>query len=134
MTRLVDVVEIIVPMTPTSVNHYVKHTRSGRHYVTKEAKAFKSAVALFAKGQQIRLEAYYIEIWLNLGKKVRLDLDNAPKLILDALVDAGVIHSDAAVTDLTVHKRRNWAKPSTQITIWQPSYDFIRRVEGKKQA
>lgn len=128
MKRNTDVVQIIVPLTPPSVNHYVKHTRNGGHYVTQEAKAFKSAVALFAKGQQIRLEAYYIEIWLNLGKKTRLDLDNAPKLILDALVDAGVIHSDAAVTDLALHKRRNWAKPSTQITIWQPSHDVVREA------
>jgi crossover junction endodeoxyribonuclease RusA len=124
-----DVVEIIVPLLPPSVNHYVKHTRNGRHYVTKEAAAFKDAVALFSKGQQIRLEAYYIEIWFNLGKGVKLDLDNAPKLVLDGLVAAGVIHSDAAVTDLTLHKRRNWKQESTQITIWQPASDVVRQAK-----
>ena len=128
---MTDVVEINVPLLPPSVNSYVRHTRNGRHYVTGEAKAFKTAVGLFAKGQRIRLAAYYIEIWLNLGKGTRIDLDNAPKLILDALVDAGVIHSDAAVTDLTLHKRRNWAKPSTQITIWQPAHDVVQRGTAK---
>jgi crossover junction endodeoxyribonuclease RusA len=127
-----DVVEIIIPLLPPSVNHYVKHTRDGRHYVTKEAKAFKEAVALFSKGQQIRLAAYYIEIWFNLGKNTRLDLDNAPKLVLDGLVDAGVIHSDAAVTDLTTHKRRNWKQESTQVTIWQPAHDVVKNGPSGK--
>jgi len=131
---MTDVIEIIVPLIPPSLNHYVKHTRRGHHYVTNEAKAFKAAVGLFAKGQRIRLESYYIEIWLNLGKGHRLDLDNAPKLILDALVDAEVIHSDAAVTDLSLHKRRNWANPSTQITIWQPSHDVIKQARKRKAA
>src|SRR5271163_3384567 len=74
--QMTDVIEIIVPLIPPSLNHYVKHTRRGHHYVTNEAKAFKAAVGLFAKGQRIRLESYYIEIWLNLGKGHRLDLDN----------------------------------------------------------
>lgn len=127
-----DVVEIIVPLLPPSVNHYVKHTRNGRHYVTEEAKAFKSALGLFAKGQRIRLAAYYIEIWLNFGKGRRMDLDNAPKVILDGLVEAGVIHSDAAVTDLSLHKRRNLTKESTQITIWQPAHDVVKNGPSGK--
>jgi Holliday junction resolvase RusA-like endonuclease len=47
-------VEICVSLVPPSVNRYVRHTRSGRHYVTAEALAFKEAVGLFARGARLR--------------------------------------------------------------------------------
>ena len=110
--------EITVPMIPPSANHYVKHTRNGRHYITKEAIAFRAAIALFAKGQQIRFKFYAVEIYLCLGPKQKQDLDNCAKVVLDSLVKGSIIDSDAKITCLTLHKRR-WDKPSTQITIWE---------------
>lgn len=110
--------ELIVPMIPPSANHYVKHTRNGRHYVTAEAIAFREAVRLLARGKQIRFKYYAIEIYLCLGPKQKQDLDNCAKVVLDSLVKGGVIDSDAKVTRLTLHKKRQ-LKPSTQITIWE---------------
>ena len=114
-------VEITVPLTPISGNHYkVPFVRGGRinWCVTAEAKAFKEAIALFARGQRIRCKFYAVEIYLCLGPKQRQDLDNCAKVILDGLVQAGVIDTDAKITCLTLHKKRA-TEPSTQITIWE---------------
>lgn len=61
-------VSITVPLIPPSVNSYVRHTRSGRHYVTKEAKAFKQAVALLARGKALEADSYIVDIDITLGK------------------------------------------------------------------
>ena len=108
---------ITVPGTPVSVNHYVKHTRAGRHYVTNEAKAFKEAVAVLAGGRSVSAQRYEVEIALHLGKGTRIDADNAGKLPLDSLVSAGVIHSDAAVDRLVIDKFRDRENPRTVITV-----------------
>ena len=121
----------MVPMLPPSANHYVKHTRSGRHYVTTEVKAFMQAVAICSKREAVRYENYFIEIYLNLGPKERMDVDNCAKMILDSLSKAGIIHSDAAVTDLALHKRRA-PESNTYISIWQPAHDVVK--QGRKRA
>jgi crossover junction endodeoxyribonuclease RusA len=112
--------DFCVPLLPPSVNHYVKHTRTGRHYVTPEAKAFKAAIPICARHRWIRHEYYSVEIYVNLGKGDRIDLDNCAKVILDGLVEGGQIHSDAAVTCLVLHKKRgNCLAGSTCITAWE---------------
>ena len=111
-------VSIVVPLVPPTVNHYVKHTRNGRHYVTKEAKAFKEAVALFARRQRImEADAYEVEAHVYLGHGQRGDVDNFGKCLLDSLQAAGVITSDARVTDLILRKRRDVRYPRTEITV-----------------
>lgn len=105
-------------LTPPSVNHYVKHTRSGRHYVTKEAKAFKEAVVLFARGKAVIAERFGLEVWIYLGHGKRGDGDNFFKVLADSLVQAGVIHSDAAVDDWILHKRRDRTNARTEIRVW----------------
>jgi crossover junction endodeoxyribonuclease RusA len=111
-------VEFSVPLLAPSVNHYVKHTRSGSHYVSREAKAFKDAVRLFSRGMFCRFPWYYVDITLGLGPNQRGDIDNFGKLCLDALVDAGVIDSDAKVTDLVLHKRRG-KEENTHFGVYQ---------------
>jgi crossover junction endodeoxyribonuclease RusA len=113
----VDALTITVPLVPPSVNHYVKHTRQGRHYVTREGRAFKEAVALFARGRQVRAKRYELEAAIYLGHGQRGDGDNFWKVIADGLVDAGVIRSDAAVTDWILRKRRDRGNPRTEITV-----------------
>ncbi len=108
---------ISIPLEPPTVNHYVKHTRSGRHYVTKAAIAFKAAVSTSSGGMSVVGKNY--EIWLCIyqGKGSRGDVDNYSKCVLDGLTAAGVIHSDAAVTDLHLSKRRDPKNPRTEIRI-----------------
>lgn len=119
MSEIWDSLDFRVPLIPPSVNHYVKHTRDGRHYITAEAKAFKAAVPVCARQRQVRHKYYAIEIYVNLGPGQKIDLDNCSKVILDGLVEGGQIHSDAAVTLLCLHKKRSWGEPRTCITIWE---------------
>lgn len=110
---------INIPLVPPSVNHYVRHVR-GRHVVTKEAKAFKEAVAIFSRESphwDDTKATYIVGINIWLGKKQRGDIDNFPKLCLDGIRDAGVIHSDAAIKQLYVNLFRDWENPRTQIIV-----------------
>jgi len=108
---------IVVPLTPPSVNHYKMRTRKGVTFVSKEAKAFKDAVAIFARGQVVKGERYWVAIDVFLGKGQKGDLDNFAKCVLDGIAEAGVIHSDAAIEHLVMSKARDVEKPRTQITV-----------------
>lgn len=105
-----------VPLLAPSVNHYVKHTRSGRHYRSGEADAFMDAVRLCARGKFVRFPWYSVVVNLTLGPKQKGDLDNFGKVCLDALVKAGVIHSDAKVSCLVLRKHRG-DTPSTEFSV-----------------
>lgn len=110
-------VTIIVPLVPPSVNHYVKHTRRGGHYVTDEAKAFKDTLALFARrGARVVATKYEVRFVVFLGKGKRGDPDNFCKVIGDALKDAGVIHSDHKVR-WVADTGRDWTNPRTEIEV-----------------
>lgn len=106
-----------VPLVPPSVNSYVRHTRKGRHYVSKEAKAFKEAVAIFGRGQTIRAESYEVRLSIYLGRNGRGDADNFGKVCLDGLVEGGIIRSDADVDRLTIEKFRDRENPRTEIEV-----------------
>lgn len=113
-----------VPLVVPSGNHYkkpCKYTgRDGfRHLgfkVTKEAKAYYAAVAIFARGRTVapstdadrKRVRYAVRIDVYLGAKQRGDFDNFWKCGLDALANCGVIHNDAAVdgdqSKCVVHK------------------------------
>ena len=108
---------IMVPLVPPSVNHYVKHTKNGRHYVTSEGRAFKEAVCLFAKGRTLGARRYELEACIYLGHGQRGDGDNFWKVIADGLVEAQVLHSDAAVSDWIMRVRRDRANPRTEIIV-----------------
>lgn len=115
---------ITVPLTPPGVNHYVKHTRSGRHYVTKDAATFKQALFYsLGRGECVIGESFLVEATVYLAAKQKGDVDGFPKLILDGLADAGVfmgkkgVLSDAHVTDLHIRKRRDVEHPRTEITV-----------------
>jgi Holliday junction resolvase RusA-like endonuclease len=128
-----DVVAFTLPLTPPSVNHYKRPTmytgRDGNvhrgYKLTGEARAFKDAVAIFARGRTVapasdrdrRKVKYKVEAHVYLGPRQRLDADNCGKLLCDALEDAGVIHSDAFVADFRVfpHKDRRYDPGTTFI-------------------
>lgn len=97
-----DIIAFTVPLVVPTGNHYKVATwRTGRpHYIiTDEARAYYDAVAIFARGRTVAMPKarYAVQIDVYLGPRQRLDFDNGFKCGLDALVKAGVIHSDAAV-------------------------------------
>lgn len=110
-------VTISVPLIPPTVNHYVKHTRTGRHYVTSEAKDFGVTFRIFAAGNQVRGDWYKVDVIIYLGKGDKGDVDNFNKCVLDSLVSAGVIDTDAKVIDLRTRKTRDWENPRTEVTV-----------------
>lgn len=110
----------VVPGIPPSGNHYKAPVRRGKFlgfYLTKEAKAFKEAVWVAACGEKIRAKAYIVEATVWMGKGDRGDADNFWKCLLDALVYAGCIDTDAKVSDIILHKRRDRANPRTEICV-----------------
>lgn len=108
------VVRFTIPhLTPPTVNHYkipvnVRVSGGGirkSFAVTEEGKAFKYAVALFARGASVapvekkeqKKVRYGLYVRVVHGKGEWGDGDNYWKCIADGLQEAGVIHSDARV-------------------------------------
>jgi Holliday junction resolvase RusA-like endonuclease len=121
---------IEIPLTPPTVNHYKKpaiHRRTGvkMMVLTRQAKAYKDAVAIFARGETLapateserRKTKYKLQATVYLGYKQRGDGDNFWKCLADGLVEAGVIHSDAAVTDWRIFVDRDRDNPRTVVEI-----------------
>lgn len=136
-----SVVCFTVPyLTPPSGNHYKKPTtytgKDGYAHrgfkVTPEAKAYKDAVAIFARGRTVapatakerREVRYRVGVHVVLGPGARLDCDNSAKVAIDALQAAGVIHSDAKVFEcaLTID-RDDRENPRTEF--------FVTRLEDE---
>jgi Holliday junction resolvase RusA-like endonuclease len=118
-----DSVHITVPIVPPSVNHYKMRTRKGVTFVTEDAKTYKKAVYYHSLRSSTDPERRFdggnlsVEVVVYQGKGDKGDVDNYAKCVLDGLVEAGVIHSDAAITDLILRKRRDRENPRTEITV-----------------
>lgn len=117
-------VTVKVPLTPPSVNHYMKHrvaTINGQNtvvaYPSKEAKEWWRAVGICAAGVSMTANGFEIAYVVYQGSNERGDVDNYGKCILDSLVKAGVIDSDHKVTALHAYKVRDRANPRTEIFI-----------------
>jgi len=106
-----------VPLVPPSANTCVRHTRRGRHYVPTNVKAFDQAVRLFARGHSIPGKAFKVKATVFLGFAQKGDVDNFQKPLIDALVKAGVISSDAKVKECSIRKERDREDPRTEICV-----------------
>lgn len=102
-----------VEMVPPSVNHYKVRYRNGNTVVSEEALAFKTAVATMCNGRFVVGKTFKVTLVIVLGKKGRGDIDNFPKLVLDALADCGVFRNlggmrttDAHILELSIHLNR----------------------------
>ncbi|CAN5951010.1 unnamed protein product [Sphagnum jensenii] len=104
-------------MEPVGVNNYVRHTRKGQHYKTKEALSFEEIGAIACRDIRVDGKAYWVRIWVFQGKGSKGDIDNYAKQPLDLLVKCGVIDSDAKVIELHLRKERDWDNPRTEIYV-----------------
>jgi len=99
-----------VPLVPPSVNTYVRHAR-GRHYKTTEAKAFAQAVHIFAvkelgsENWPLHGTNFRVSALVSCRNRKSADVDNYLKLILDSLVDAGVLPDDRYVSEVSIRKQ-----------------------------
>ena len=112
--------KLTIPMEPPSGNHYKSFRVIGKHaswYLTPAAKAWHNTVAVIAQGQVVEGASHEIDYTVFQGAGSRGDVDNYAKVILDGLVRAGVLKSDASVVALHCYKRRDRENPRTEITI-----------------
>jgi crossover junction endodeoxyribonuclease RusA len=111
---------LVIPIEPPTVNSYVRHTRSGRHYKTQQAEGWESFVnyAVF-QGQHKEVEGKRHEVTYTVfqGKGSKGDVDNYAKCILDSLVSTGILKSDASVVALHAFKQRDRENPRTEIKV-----------------
>lgn len=117
---LVPEIHLTIPLIPPSVNHYKgQRVVNGKtiYFLTPEAKAFRNAVAFAARAQRVQAKQYEVFYAVFLGKGERQDVDNSSKCTLDSLQNAGVIHSDAAVTVEHIYKFRDADNPRTEIYV-----------------
>jgi len=120
-------------LLPPSVNHYWQDTmytgkdgygHRGRK-LSPEAKAWKAAVAIFARGMTVapredrerRRCRYRVEAHLHYGEGQKLDPDNTGKAICDGLKYAGVIHADHDVDFRVVPHRDDRKNPNNPRTF-----------------
>lgn len=117
-------VKIVIPMEPMGVNHYVRHTRSGRHYKTPEAISFEQIGAIACRGFSVCSKAYSVTINIYQGAKKKGDIDGYAKQVLDLLATNGVLldkngkrSTDAHVTELHMTKQRDKDNPRTEVVV-----------------
>lgn len=134
---LVEIEKLIVftvpGLLPPSVNHIYSTTyytgRDGYGHkgkkISPEARAFKEAVAIFARGRTVapltnserKKARYRVEVHLYLGPRQRLDADNGAKVAIDALTYAGVIHSDTSVESHMIPHKDERDNPRTEYIV-----------------
>lgn len=115
-----DELSMTIPGTPPSGNNYIRHTRQGRHYMTAEATKFQADVALLAGGQSVSGKRHGVDIQISLAPKQKGDLDNFLKVLIDSLVKAGVLKTDAGICHLRAMKKRaeTAQESQTEVYVW----------------
>lgn len=133
-SEIEEVVAFTVPLVPPSVNHaYLPTMYTGKDgyahrgkKLSKDAKAFRDAVAIFARGRTVapatdkerRSVKYAVQIDVYLGVGQRGDADNFSKIAVDALVKCGVIHSDAFMRScLVIVHKEDRLNPRTEYAV-----------------
>lgn len=97
-------VELRLPYPPSG-NHMWKHAGGNKHYLTDKARAYYSAVAwqVAAGGKALGLDCpLVVQCELSAPDKRKRDLENAWKVISDAITKAGVWSDDSKVRKLTI--------------------------------
>lgn len=126
-----------IPMLPPSVNHYVEHPAQGVHRKSAAAKAWERDWPLFAKGQFVQGERFFVAIRYTFGPRDRFDVDNLNKMVLDCISKSGMLRdmkgkwlSDAWIKYMTVEIRDSKDDRKTG-----PKTDVeIAAIEGRKDA
>lgn len=101
---------IVLPYPTVTGNHVWKHTTKGKHYITTKGRDYYADVkmAVMAVGAHIGIDqTIRVQCLLYPPDKRRRDMDNAWKVIGDALTKAGVWADDALIRSLLIE----WQDP-----------------------
>lgn len=96
-------VELILPYPPSG-NHMWKHA-AGKHYLTEEARRYYRIVKhlVMQSGSVINIDfRMHVVCVLNPPDNRRRDMDNAWKVISDAITKAGVWQDDSLIRSLHI--------------------------------
>ena len=90
---------------PPSGNTYYRHAR-GRHYISANGLAFRSAVQTAAKlhGLIAPDGRLTLSVTLYPPDKRKRDIDNICKALLDSLTHAGIIKDDSLIDELIIQR------------------------------
>jgi crossover junction endodeoxyribonuclease RusA len=110
--------EFSLPWPSATGNHAVKHTRTGGHYKTPEAKAYEAVVAQIVAGMgmgsllgQKPLGGPLAVSWLLAPPDRRArDVDNVRKVVADALTRAGFWADDS--NKVLAREIFEWSEPT----------------------
>ena len=106
-----------IAMTPPSVNHYWLSSGK-RRYISEKGREFQDldAVIVTAKYSEKRLKMH---VMFHFPNKVRRDIDNHLKALLDSLVKAGLCLDDEQFDEINV-KRGNIVKGGlVELEVWE---------------
>jgi crossover junction endodeoxyribonuclease RusA len=114
LTVLHQIYQLEIPWPTVTGNHAVKHTKTGGHYKTAQAKAYEAAVAAIVVGQGLgssrTLNGPLRAFWLLAPPDRRArDLDNVRKTAADALTKAGFWADDS--NKVLTAERFEWSAP-----------------------
>lgn len=101
---------LVIPYPTTTGNHVWKHTTKGKHYITAKGRDYFADVkmAVMQQGGHIACDQpIVVQCLLYPPDKRRRDMDNAWKVIGDALTKAGVWVDDALIRRLLIE----WMDP-----------------------
>ena len=107
-------IQLDLPMPP-SVNHYWG-IRGKQRFIGKQGKQFRLTVAEEVAEAGIKLEGRLaVHVALFPANRVRFDIDNRIKPLLDALQNAGCFEDDEQVDEL--HVTRQGVYPGGRCTV-----------------
>ena len=85
--------EIELPYPP-SVNHYWRHTRNGRHYISEKGRAYKAEVSRICRQFDSFKGAVKVQLLVYYPDQRKRDPDNLHKALWDAVTASGLIEED----------------------------------------
>lgn len=112
ITMMLSTLQLELPYPTGTGNHSVRHTRSGGHYVTKEAQAYRDLVSLAVRGRRAPPGALSVAWCFVPPDRRARDADNLLKVVKDALTRCGF-----------------WADDSNRV-IRQGSWEWAEPVKG----
>ena len=102
---------IVLPYPTVTGNHVWKHTTKGKHYITTKGRDYFADVKMAVQMQGAHVgvdQDIRVQCLLYPPDRRRRDMDNAWKVIADALTKANVWADDALIRSLLIE----WMEPT----------------------
>ena len=109
--------KLVIPLIPPSANNYIRHTMRGKHYRPPATIRWFEAVVTLSRGENVPPGCHSVTYRVYQGHNQKGDVDNYAKCILDSLVRAGILKSDASVVEIHGYKFRDKDNPRTEIEV-----------------